>query len=114
MLLSKSGPTDICPHPLRAIRPYDRTPIPATRGAKCSATPTGAAFEMLRQIQSGVKLHRKKARSGSTALFRQRVAENPCHALVWRYWLRSGSRVIAQESTNRHGIDENTRPRLLR
>src|SRR5229473_8212957 len=60
MLLSKSGPTDRCPHPLPAARLHDRTPIPAKRGAKGSATPTGAAYEMLRQIWSCVKLSRAK------------------------------------------------------
>jgi hypothetical protein len=53
-------PTDICPHPLPAVRLHDRTPIPAKRGAKGSATPTGAACEMLRQIWSCVKLRRTK------------------------------------------------------
>src|SRR5260221_14600395 len=49
-------PTDKCPYPLPAARLHDRTPIPAKRGANGSATPTGAAWEMLRQIWSCVKL----------------------------------------------------------
>src|SRR5689334_995933 len=56
MLLSKSGPTDICPLRLPAVRLHHRTPIPARRGAVRSGTPTGAACEMLRQISAGVKL----------------------------------------------------------
>jgi hypothetical protein len=40
MLLSKSGPTDICPHPLLVVRSYDRTPKPSKWGAAGSATPT--------------------------------------------------------------------------
>ena len=34
VLLSKSGPTDICPHPLLAVRSHDRPPIPAKQGAE--------------------------------------------------------------------------------
>ena len=44
--------------PLPAALPHDRTPIPLGRGAERSATPTGAASEMLRQIGSAVKLSR--------------------------------------------------------
>src|SRR5882757_1731645 len=75
MLLSKSGPTDICPHPLPAIRSHDRTPMPTKRGAKRSATPTGAACQMLRQIQPAVKLRCAKLRLGFPCWFHQRCHE---------------------------------------
>lgn len=75
MLLSKSGPTDICPHPLPAIRSHDRTPMPTERGAKCSATPTGAAYQMLRQITSAVKLRCAKLGVGSRALRVMKVGQ---------------------------------------
>ena len=33
------GPTDKCPHPLRAVRPHDRTSMPAKAGNRRSAAP---------------------------------------------------------------------------
>src|SRR3954468_10124340 len=96
MLLSKSGPTDICPHPLRAVRPYDRTLKPATRGAKCSATPTGAAPEMLRQISSAVKLHGAKPGLGSRPCSRQVE-----HAIRFRNHCQER---LQSDSTSRFGL----------
>jgi hypothetical protein len=98
MLLSKSGPTDICPHPLPAIRSHDRMPMPTKRGAKRSATPTRCSIEMLRQIKSAVKLRCAKLCFGSSMVPSAMPAgvNSKGYALVWRYCLKSGSCVIAQ------------------
>jgi len=55
MLLSKSGPTDICPHPLRAVRPHGQTSMPA-KLETAAPRPRRCSLQMLRQILAGVKL----------------------------------------------------------
>jgi hypothetical protein len=96
--------------PLPGVRPHDRTPKPWGRGAIRSATPTGAASQMLRQIEPGVKLSRAKIPAAPPRFHRlPGKSRPPSQALVLRYRLRSGSWVMAQQSTKRYGLERSLR-----
>jgi hypothetical protein len=70
MLLSWSGPTDVRPHTLPAVRRHHRPTIPARLGAVLHDLGQVQHWRMLRQMGDGVKLCRHGFHCGVEALRR--------------------------------------------